>query len=98
MELDVAIIGCGVGGLYALKHCLEAGLRAAAFDRAEHLGGVCAARRPSSGPARRPRDPRNGPGCVTQATHSVERGGRRERPGGGQEIPAVQCFGHVGLP
>ena len=39
-DFDVAIIGGGVAGIYTLKHCLEAGLRAVVLEKQPRLGGV----------------------------------------------------------
>lgn len=40
MHYDVCIIGAGFAGLYTLKHCLEAGLRAVVLEKTGNLGGV----------------------------------------------------------
>ena len=39
-ELDLAIIGAGLGGLIHLHYAREAGLNARVFDRAEEVGGL----------------------------------------------------------
>lgn len=39
-QLDVAIVGAGLGGIIALHYARQAGLRARAFDRAPACGGL----------------------------------------------------------
>ena len=40
VDKKVAIIGCGVGGLSAIKCCLDAGLQPTCFEQQSQFGGI----------------------------------------------------------
>jgi len=40
MIMRVAVVGAGVGGLAAIKTCLEEGIDAVCFERRDDLGGL----------------------------------------------------------